>query len=314
MNIEQELRRSLPPIAAQAKEAVFRSIERHKQGVEMEHKHFAIEELKADDETRTIEGFGSIFGNVDSYGDIVVPGAFAKSIAKRKPAMLWQHRTDMPIGVWDEMEETAKGLRLKGRILDTTLGEDAYKLAKGGALTGLSIGYSPKGYEIDEKKKVRKLTEVELFEVSLVTFPANDKATITRVKSASGDIDTAVSLLTQAASLCETGMAMTAEMSAACRQMIRAAIALLDEPEQEGEPTDESADSEAEGTSKARPDTLREFEEFLREAGFSQKDATTVALRGFKALSTQGEPDEEVTQAALRAITNVTNMLKGISA
>jgi uncharacterized protein len=103
----------------------------------MEYKSFAIEELKAlDDEARTIEGYGSIFGNVDSYGDIVMPGAFAKSIKKRKPAMLWQHNSNQPIGVWDEIEETDKGLRLKGRIIDTSLGDDAYKLAKAGALTG----------------------------------------------------------------------------------------------------------------------------------------------------------------------------------
>lgn len=189
----------------------------------MEIKHFAIEEFKASDEdgTRTIEGLGSVFGNTDSYGDIVMPGAFAETIKTRKPAMLWQHRSDMPIGIWDEVEETKKGLRLKGRILETQAGNDAYTLAKAGALTGLSIGFNTKKYEIDEKKKVRKLTELELFEVSLVTFPANDKATITNVKS--------------------------------------------------------------------RPQTLREFEEFLREAGlFSREDATTIALRGFKALTTQG--------------------------
>ncbi|MBP3955406.1 HK97 family phage prohead protease [Gemmata sp. G18] len=195
----------------------------------LETKRFAIDELKAaeaDDGTRTIEGLGSVFGNTDSYGEIVMPGAFAESIAKRKPAMLWQHRSDMPIGVWDEVEETKKGLRLKGRILTTQAGNDAYLLAKAGALTGLSIGFTTIRDERDPKKGVRKLLEVELYEVSLVTFPANEKATITNVKS--------------------------------------------------------------------RPDTIRAFEEYLREGGFSQKDATTVALHGFKALTTQGEPDEEV--------------------
>jgi HK97 family phage prohead protease len=206
---------------------------------------FTIDELKADDESRTVEGLASVFNNVDSYKDIVLPGAFAKSLKTRMPAMLWQHRSDMPIGVWDEAEETPKGLRVKGRILDTAAGEDAYKLVKARALTGMSIGYSARNYEIDDKKGLRKLIEVDLFEVSLVTFPANEKAQITRVNS--------------------------------------------------------------------RPDTLRQFEEFLREAGFSQKDATTVALRGFNALSTQGEPDEEEAKAALSAITNATNILKGIN-
>ena len=214
----------------------------------MERKQFALDEceVKEDGDARTIEGFGSTFGNTDSYGDIVLPGAFAKSISARKPAMLWQHRTDQPVGVWDAMEEQKKGLYLKGRIFGTQLGNDAYTLAKGGAVTGLSIGFSTKKFSIDAKKGTRQLGEVDLFEVSLVTFPANDKAQITNVKS--------------------------------------------------------------------KPETIRQFEDFLREAGFSQKDATTVALRGFKALSDQGEPDDEVTLSALRAITTATNMLKGITA
>jgi HK97 family phage prohead protease len=214
----------------------------------LETKHFAIDELKATetDGVRKIVGYGSVFGNTDSYGDIVMPGAFADSIAKRKPAMLWQHRSDIPIGVWDVVEEKKKGLYLEGTLAETTLGNDAYALAKMGALTGLSIGFNTKKYEIDDTKKVRKLTELELWEVSLVTFPANEKATITNVKN--------------------------------------------------------------------RPQTLREFEEHLREAGFSREDATTVALRGFKALATQGEPDEEAAKAALSAISNATNKLKGLSA
>lgn len=150
----------------------------------MENKTFTIDNLKAvDDEPRTIEGFGSIFDNVDSYGDVVVKGAFVKSIKKRKPKMLWQHKSDMPIGTWDVVKETQEGLYLKGRIFDTQMGNDAYTLLKGGAIDGLSIGYTTKQYEIDSKANIRKLIEVELFETSLVTFPANEKATITSVKS-----------------------------------------------------------------------------------------------------------------------------------
>lgn len=154
----------------------------------MEYASFAIENLKAMDEegARVIEGFGSIFNNVDSHSDIVVAGAFAKSIKKRKPAMLWQHKNDMPIGVWETVKETPEGLYLKGRILDTQAGNDAYVLAKEGAISGLSIGFSTKQYEIDSKAGVRKIKEVELYEVSLVTFPSNEKATITNVKSLEG--------------------------------------------------------------------------------------------------------------------------------
>jgi uncharacterized protein len=154
----------------------------------METKHFALDEfeVKEDGDARRITGFGSTFGNTDSYGDIVLPGAFAKSIAARKPAMLWQHRTDMLPGVWDVIEEQKKGLYLEGTFAPTALGTEAYTLSKMGAVTGLSIGFSTKKFEIDPKKNTRQLIEVELYEVSLVTFPANEKATITAVKSLEG--------------------------------------------------------------------------------------------------------------------------------
>ena len=158
--------------------------------MELKRLSFALTEVKAEDDTRTVEGFGSVFNNVDSYSDIVMPGAFAKSIAKRNPVMLWQHNSDQPVGVWDTLEEQKKGLFVSGRILATTLGNDAYTLLKAGAISGLSIGYSPVKWETDSAKGVRKLTEVELYEISLVTFPANDKATITRVKSDDGALMT----------------------------------------------------------------------------------------------------------------------------
>lgn len=151
----------------------------------MELKHLAFDlELKADDDTRTVEGYASVFNNLDNGYDIVLPGAFLKSLKKKSSVpMLWQHDRGQPVGVWDEMEEREKGLFVKGTILDTALGTDAYKLVKAGAVKGMSIGYSPKKYEIDQKTGVRQLKELDLFEVSLVTFPMNEKAQITRVKS-----------------------------------------------------------------------------------------------------------------------------------
>lgn len=156
----------------------------------METKHFALLDFKADDETRSIEGWASVYDYTDSQKDIVVRGAFAKSLKGGKPAMLWQHKMDCPIGVWDVAEETDKGLLVRGRILDTQAGDDAYKLAKAGAVKGLSIGYTPKRQEFDRDKGTRKLLEVELHEVSLVTFPANDRAKVTRVKSTDGALMT----------------------------------------------------------------------------------------------------------------------------
>lgn len=151
----------------------------------MDLKHLAFDlELKADDDTRTVEGYASVFNNLDNDYDIVLPGAFLKSLKKKSSVpMLWQHDRGQPVGVWDEMEEREKGLFVKGTILDTALGTDAYKLVKAGAVKGMSIGYSPKKYEIDQKTGVRQLKELDLFEVSLVTFPMNEKAQITRVKS-----------------------------------------------------------------------------------------------------------------------------------
>ena len=140
-------------------------------------------EIKADAEARTIEGMGSMFHNIDGGNDIVLPGAFSKSLTSRKPRMLWQHKADQVIGVWDEMRETGEGLFMKGRILKTQLGNDAYELVKEGAITGLSIGYGVKSASMDHKTGVRQLKELDLHEVSIVTFPMNELATITRVKS-----------------------------------------------------------------------------------------------------------------------------------
>lgn len=153
-------------------------------------KHFRVfAELKAD-EKGVIEGYGSVFGNTDSYGDIVAPGAFSRTLASAEksgqmPAMLWQHNPDEPIGVWTSMKEDKRGLFVTGQLADTQRGREALTLTKMGALTGLSIGYSTVKFEYDQAKDVRTLTDVDLWEVSPVTFPANDKARISAVKSAS---------------------------------------------------------------------------------------------------------------------------------
>lgn len=147
-------------------------------------------QLKAVGEDGTIEGYGSVFGVRDSYDDVIAPGAYGASLKAHKaegtmPAMLWQHDASVPIGVWLEMVEDAKGLRIKGRLaLETVKGAEAYALLKMGALNGLSIGFVSKQWAYDRETDVRTLTEVELWEVSLVTFPANEAARITGVKAA----------------------------------------------------------------------------------------------------------------------------------
>jgi HK97 family phage prohead protease len=135
------------------------------------------------------EGYGSVFGNEDSYGDVVAEGAFADSLKAHSaegtmPALLWQHDPSQPIGVYTEMREDKRGLFVKGELaLDTQRGQEAHSLLKRGALNGLSIGYMPKRWEFDEDNNVLTLLEVDLWEVSLVTFPANTQARVSGVKA-----------------------------------------------------------------------------------------------------------------------------------
>lgn len=147
-------------------------------------------ELKSVNDDGTFEGYGSVFGVKDSYGDIIVAGAYAATLVAHEaagtlPAMLWHHDTTAPIGVWLEMYEDSKGLYVKGRLaLDTAKGAEAYAPMKMGALNGLSIGFVAKGWSYDRDMEVRTLTEVELWEVSVVTFPSNGKSRITGIKAA----------------------------------------------------------------------------------------------------------------------------------
>lgn len=137
----------------------------------------------------TFSGYGSVFGNLDSYGDIVAAGAFDESLKQHKsegtlPALLWQHDPTKPIGVYTEMREDDHGLWVEGKLsLDTQLGKEAHSLLKDGALNGLSIGYVVSKYEVDEDEKTFTLTEIDLWEVSLVTFPANERARVEGVKA-----------------------------------------------------------------------------------------------------------------------------------
>ncbi|RJX18952.1 MAG: HK97 family phage prohead protease [Desulforudis sp.] len=159
-----------------------------------ENKAFPFE-LKADglDETGTFSGYASMFGGKpDTYGDIVDAGAFAETLAKggrngTGVAMLWQHRSDEPLGVWDEIVEDKKGLKVSGRLaMATQRGREAHELMKMGAIRGLSIGYDALDFYYETPKgndqKIRHLKKVELWEISPVTFPALTRAQIAVVK------------------------------------------------------------------------------------------------------------------------------------
>jgi HK97 family phage prohead protease len=215
----------------------------------MLHKDFSLE-IKATDDAGVIEGYGSTFGGEpDSYGDVVLPGAFADSLSRHKqagtmPLMLWGHESySPPIGNWTDMAEDKKGLWVKGEIdLEDPMGQRVHRALKRKSLSGLSIGFETVEKKTDPKRPgVNLLEKLELWEVSAVNFPANRRATVTGVKS-----------------ILEGGTMPT----------------------------------------------LSQFEEFLREAGFSKTQATAIAGKGLAPLL-RGEPgnttDADEYLAALAA-------------
>jgi HK97 family phage prohead protease len=193
------------------------------------HKDFSLE-VKATDDAGVIEGYGSTFGGEpDSYGDIVLPGAFSESLVRHKrqgtmPLMLWGHESySPPIGNWNDMAEDGKGLWVKGQIdIEDPMGQRVHRALKRKALRGLSIGYETIEKKSDPKRPgVTLLEKLDLWEVSAVNFPANRRATVTGVKA-----------IIEAGNL----------------------------------------------------PSLPQFEEFLREAGFSKTQATAIAGKGLSHL------------------------------
>jgi len=165
----------------------------------IERKSFDLE-VKLDDNAPDGEmkfsGYGAVFGNVDSWGDVIAKGAFTETVKAAKasgkwPAMLTSHNGyDMPVGVWMDMKEDSRGLWVEGKLADTERGKEIYALLKmqpRPAISGLSIGYIAKDYTLHQRTKSeeprRTLKTVDLLEVSFVTWPANDKARVVNVKS-----------------------------------------------------------------------------------------------------------------------------------
>ena len=142
----------------------------------LEHKFRRFSDDLALGQDLGIAGYASFFGAADQGGDIVEPGAYAASLARlaaegRQVKMLWQHDPAQPIGLWDEVREDGRGLFVKGRLLDSVArAREAAELIRAGAIDGLSIGYRTRRATKDSKGQ-RHLHELELWEVSLVTFP-----------------------------------------------------------------------------------------------------------------------------------------------
>lgn len=214
--------------------------------------------LSENDEYGEFEGYGSVFGEVDFYNEVVLKGAFEKSIKKKNPVMLWQHRMDTPIGKYTEVREDDRGLYVKGQInLKTQKGVEAYSLLKQEAISGMSIGYYPIVDEYDRDKEIRYLKEVDLLEISIVTFPANEQSNVVMVRSL--------------------------------------------------------------------PQSIKEFERFLRDAGYSRNMSKAIASKGFSGVNLcdagdsgndtgdQREAGEGYNAELLSAIKSLTQNLKGIT-
>lgn len=200
--------------------------------------------LKSLSENGCFAGYASVFNVPDSQQDIVLPGAFADTLSGREGRqikLLWQHHMDEPIGVITQIYEDQKGLYVEGQLLlDVQRAREAYSLLKSGAIDGLSIGYTVKESDIDPATGWRMLRDIALWEVSLVTIPANQQAGVVALKQMS------------------------------------------------------------------LPQTIREFEHFLRDAGFSRKSAKAIAAGGFSVVQEdQGDADSVPTMDELVALDRI---------
>lgn len=170
----------------------------------------------------TFAGYASVFYVRDNHNDIVMPGAFGTVGDPSKVKLLWQHEAEEPVGVIHVLKEDGYGLYMEASICtETRRGADAASLLSAGALSGLSIGYRTIESDIDDATGARLLKKAELWEVSIVTFPANEAAGITAITSGARNA--------------------TADM----------------------------------------PKSVREFERFLRDTGYSRAEAKRIALSGF---------------------------------
>lgn len=206
-------------------------------------------EIKAlDDSSGIFEGYGAVFGNIDSYGDIIVRGAFQNFLSMNKPQnvkLLWQHDSSKPLGVYQDIQEDEKGLYVKAQLLinDVEKAAECYALIKAGAISGLSIGYTvnDNGSKFGSDGN-RYLSDLKLWEISVVTFPANPEANIDAVKNMS----------------------------------------------------------------------IKDFERFLRDAGFSRAEALQIASHGFKSRKRCDTENGDLA-SLLKNIHELNQSLKGVS-
>jgi HK97 family phage prohead protease len=133
-----------------------------------------------------VEGYASLFGAIDQARDMVVRGAFRDTLVQRgvrRIPMLFQHDPAEPVGVWLDLREDAHGLYARGRLIpDVKRGRELIALIRDGAIDGLSIGFRTVKGRVDPKTRVRRLEAVDLWEISIVTFPLLAGARVRAVK------------------------------------------------------------------------------------------------------------------------------------
>lgn len=145
-------------------------------------------EIKSLDDYGRFSGYASVFNIEDSYKDIMLPNSFKKTLhgrnIKKDIKLLWQHSPEEPIGVFNVIKEDSVGLYVEGQLLmDVARAKEAYSLIKNGSISGLSIGYNVNEAFINKDTGVRVISDVDLWEISVVTFPANHLSNITYVKN-----------------------------------------------------------------------------------------------------------------------------------
>jgi len=144
-------------------------------------------EIKSLNEAGYFSGYASVFGELDNHKDVIMHGAFSDTLDTKNEALdvklLWQHNAAEPVGVFDLIREDSYGLYVEGHLLlDVARAKEAYSLLRSGAVKGLSIGYKVRKASLDPETGIRLIKALDLFEISLVTFPANELALISEVK------------------------------------------------------------------------------------------------------------------------------------
>lgn len=257
----------------------------------MQHSLTRAFQLKAvDDEAGTFEGYGSVFDVVDSDKDRVKRGAFARTLAERGAAgvkLLWQHDRTQPIGVYESITEDEHGLHVRGRLLvnEVQKAREAFALMKAGALDGLSIGYRTRTFRKDEKAGITDLLDLDLQEISPVTFPANGAARITGVKGDDMADKQEVELVEKAQLIESQQKAATLEKQLAAAQPLLAQIAELTGKAGIDEQQVELAQLAAKAARAAELEDKLGDERSLLMQKARDKKIPPVAMRGWQHLS-----------------------------